>query len=210
MSSQLRVDVYIELVCPWCLIGKRHLDKALDQLHRQHPELAVQNHWHPFQLLPQIPVQGVPYQRFYEQRLGGPLAVAARRQQVQQAAATVGLQLNFDAIGLMPNTRQAHRLMDWASARGDERQVGDLIEGLFAAYFLEGKDIGDRRVLGTIAAAAQLDAEAAMAALETPSQDRDAAAAFVSGVPHFVFNGRVSVSGAQPASVLLDAIGQVL
>ena len=216
MSSTLAIDVHFDLICPWCLIGKRHLRTAVEQFRHAHPDIDVALNWRSHQLLPDIPAAGIPYQVFYERRLGGPAAVAARRAQVQAAARAAGIELAFERIALMPNTQLAHRLIDCAGEFGGAEQVADLIERLFAAYFMEGRNIGALPVLLAIATEAGFPATAIEARLAAPGAgDRfrarlATANAGISGVPFFVFNDRLAVSGAHPPASLLTAMEQAL
>lgn len=215
MSTTLAIDVHFDLICPWCLIGKRHLRTAVEQFHHLHPDVDVTVDLRSHQLLPDTPPAGIPYQEFYERRLGGPAAVAARRAQVQAAARAAGIEFAFERIALMPNTQLAHRLIDCAGEFGSAEQVADLIERLFAAYFMEGRNIGALPVLLAIAAEAGFPATAIEARLATPEagdrfRARLAADTGISGVPFFVFNDRLAVSGAHPPASLLAAMEQAL
>lgn len=212
MSSLLQVDVYFDLICPWCLIGKRHLQRALLQLRKSQPQLTLQMNWHGAQLLPHLPVAGVPFADFYQQRLGSAQAVRMRQAQVYQAAAAAGLELDLSRIALMPNTADAHRLLACALALGDAARCERLLERLFAAYFQCGEDLGDAATLLAIAEECGFEpAQLAPALLGNgqpyfapPASDR------ALSVPHFVFNDRFEVSGAQPAEVLLATMQQAL
>lgn len=215
MSITLAIDVHFDLICPWCLIGKRHLRTAIEQFRALHPDVEITVAWRSHQLLPDIPAAGIPYQVFYERRLGGPTAVAARRAQVQAAARTAGIEFAFERIALMPNTQLAHRLIDCAGEFGGPEQVAYLIERLFATYFLEGRNIGALPVLLAIAAEAGFPAAAIEARLATPEagdrfRARLATDSGISGVPFFVFNNRLAVSGAHPPASLLAAMEQAL
>lgn len=200
MSDTMTIEVYFDLICPWCLIGKRHLATALQRFRAAHPATAVHVVWRSAPLLPDTPPAGLPYDEFYERRLGGKAAVAARRAQVQAAAGMAGFQFNFDAIRTMPNTLAAHRLLRLAQDYGKPEQEDALLERLFAAYFLEGHDIGDATVLAGLARDCGL-AMAIPGAASTPTEPRRAPP--LSGVPCFVFNGRQAVSGAQPPEIML-------
>src|SRR5262245_35882336 len=112
MSMPLLIDVAYDIICPWCWIGKRHLDAALAELREQRPEVQVQIRWQPVQLLPQLPAEGLPYLAFYVQRLGSVEAVHWRQAQVRTAAETAGLRIAFEHIGRMPNTARAHALLN--------------------------------------------------------------------------------------------------
>ena len=218
MTNKLAVTVHFDLICPWCLIGKRHLRTALEQFRRLHPDVDVTVVWRSHQLLPDTPAAGIPYQEFYERRLGGPAAVAERRAQVQAAARAAGIEFAFERIALMPNTLMAHRLIDCAGEFGGAAHVDYLIERLFAAYFMEGRDIGALPVLLAIATEVGFPAAAIQACLVAPAPRQEflyrlAAAAAndgISGVPFFVFNNRLAVSGAHPPHSLLAAMEQAL
>lgn len=199
----LRIDVTFDLICPWCWIGKRHLEQAL-ALWAQAPVQVV---WHGVQLLPQLPPEGVPFEAFYVHRLGSAQAVQARQVQVQAAAHAADLAINFPAMKVMPNTARAHRLL--AAVRQTNPSKHEvLMERLFQAHFVEGRDIGDRMTLVTLAQACGVDANVAQQAVADDRPFEASTANPQAGVPHFVFNRRGSLSGAQPPHVLLDAMRQ--
>lgn len=206
MNPNPSIDVHFDLICPWCLIGKRHLATALQQLQAIQPDLQPRVTWHSFPLLPDTPLNGVPYQAFYERRLGGPQAVAVRRAQVREAGRLAGVEFAFDKIAVMPNTLAAHALIGLVARDGDETLTERLIEALFLAYFMDGRDIGDLPVLIEIAGecgravSLQRLTEAAATA-ETPS-----AKPAVSGVPCYVFNNHLALSGAHPPETLQQAL----
>lgn len=201
-DTTVQVDVWFDLICPWCWIGKTRLDTARRQLAERQPGVQVQLRWHSAQLIPQTPPQGWPYQAFYEHRLGGPEALRARRAQVQAAAAGAGLTIHHERIAVFPNTWRAHRLLTFAAQQNAERYEA-LLDAMFEAYFVQGLDIGDSQVLAQLAQAHGVDS--------TESEALDAPPIWAmpdgaSGVPLFVFNQRQAVSGAQPPDVLLAAM----
>jgi predicted DsbA family dithiol-disulfide isomerase len=203
MPGALRIDVFVELVCPWCLIGKRQLARALERFSQSDPDVPVQLHWRPVQLVAQVPREGWPFAAFYLRRLGSPEAVQQRQAQVQEAAAQAGVDIDLSRIQRFPNTARAHRLMEFAAIQ-QSGSVDALLERLFDAYFRRGEDIGDSATLLLIAQEIGLDAAAARPWLETtPPPARPAP---VTGVPLFVFNGRLSLSGAQPPETLWAAM----
>ncbi|VXC11695.1 DsbA family oxidoreductase [Pseudomonas sp. 8AS] len=211
MSRSLRIDVFFDFICPWCLIGKRQLERALAQLRASDPQVEVELAWHGVQLLPQIPAQGEPFAAFYLNRLGSAEAVRMRQAQVQQAAAAAGLEISLASIASMPNTADAHRLLQRATAVSDPAQRDVLLERLFAAYFHNGEDLGDRATLLAIAQSCGLDAAAVADCLRGDgSPFVGAVNAAAGGVPHFIFDRRKAVSGAQPAEVLLAAMHEAL
>lgn len=202
MPAILNVDIAFDLVCPWCLIGKRQLDIALQHFSSRHPDVQVRLNWHAVQLLPHIPDAGLPFLTFYEQRLGNLPAVRARQAQVNANAATVGLTIQFDKILTMPNTARAHALLNYAARTRPAADYALLLDRLFAGFFLNGENIGDRETLSVIAEDWKLPAEGVDAVLaQAPNLTPSSIGA--SGVPYFLFNGRYAMSGARPAAELL-------
>lgn len=112
MATVLHIDVYVDLICPWCLIGKRYLDQALQLFQQITPTVPVAVVWHSVQLLPDVPAQGWDFNAFYLQRLGGEQALGQRQAQVNAAASRAGFQIDFSKIPRMPNTLQAHQLFE--------------------------------------------------------------------------------------------------
>ena len=197
--NTLKVDFYLDLICPWCWIGLRNLRSAWQVMQQELPDLRLQVQWHADTLLPQIPHQGIDYQSFYVARLGSPAAVAARRAQVRSAAEAVGLTLNFEAITLFPNSRLACALVNLAQDQLAGDAMFDFAQSVFAAYFQQGRDIGDVQVLMDLAQGAGLSVQAAQ--LSNPAAARSLGHA--GGVPHYVFNQRETETGAVPAEHLL-------
>ncbi|TWC30570.1 putative DsbA family dithiol-disulfide isomerase [Pseudomonas sp. SJZ079] len=212
MSRLLRIDVVFDFICPWCLIGKRQLERALARLSAEQVDVEVDLVWHGVQLLPQLPAQGVPFAEFYQQRLGSAEAVRLRQAQVQDAAAAAGLDLDLQRIERMPNTADAHRLLRGAAQLGRAAQRDALLERLFEAYFLRGEDLGDVDTLLTIAASCGFEPAQLAACLrgDGSAYVADKPGLAGQGVPYFVFDRRLAVSGAQPAEVLLGAIEESL
>lgn len=206
-APTLTVDFYFDFVCPWCLIGKRHLQAAMNLLAALRPDVQLRVQWRSQQLLPHIPPAGVDYQSFYLARLGSAEAVAARRAQVQHAGSFAGIEFAFDRIKVMPNTVAAHKLVAWAAGCCNEIQHSALIESLFSAYFIEGEDIGDLSVLLRKALECNLDREGLLEHLAAPSGgNRVQTDNHVNGVPFFVFNGTRALSGAHPPDTLVKAM----
>ena len=211
-AEKLTIDVISDVVCPWCYIGKRRLESALGELVAREPAVRPFVSWHPFQLNPELPREGIDRRTYVEDKFGGPERAREVYERVREVGALVGIPFAFGAIGRQPNTRDAHRLISWAQAQGD---ADLLVERLFRAYFLDGRFVGDCEVLAAIAGEAGLDADAAREYLAS-EQGEDTVAAMdrrvrelgVGGVPFFIFGGRVAVSGAQEPETLLDAIAQ--
>ena len=212
-TASLTVDIVSDVVCPWCYIGKRHLESALVQWQAQHPDAAVTVRWHPFQLNPDLPPEGTDRKGYLEAKFGGAQRASEIYARVKAAGRSAGLELNFDGIARQPNTLAAHALIAYAQ-RVDGGIHGDAIaERLFRAYFVDGEFIGDIDVLVSIAQECGLDASATRAALKEPAmleqiaaQDANVRQQGISGVPFFVFNQKISLSGAQPSNVMLEAM----
>jgi len=210
VSGRLRIDVFFDFICPWCLIGKRQLEHAQVQFRSRHPDVQITTVWHGVQLLPQLPVQGEPFADFYRKRLGNADAVAMRQAQVQQAAAAVGLAIDLSRIATMPNTADAHRFFERACEPGNVAQRDILLERLFAAYFQKGEDLGCRETLLAIARSCGIDVEALADCLMGDATPFAGSLGASSGVPSFQFDRRMTVVGAQPAVALLGAMSQAL
>ncbi|MBA3504294.1 MAG: DsbA family oxidoreductase [Betaproteobacteria bacterium] len=220
MAETVRVDVVSDVVCPWCFIGKRRLETALKALRGREPALDIAVRWHPFQLNPDLPREGISRRRYVETKFGGSERAAEIYARITAAGATVDVPFAFDLIARQPNTLDTHRLIAWAQETANEfgKKSGDadaLVERLFRAYFLEGRFIGDRDELAALAADAGYNAVEARAFLESDaraeavaSADERARESGISGVPFFIFNGKTAVSGAQQPEVLRDAIVQ--
>ncbi len=207
-ATPLVVDVVSDLVCPWCFIGKRKLEAAIAELREATPDIKVR--WHPFELNPGLPREGIPRAVYVAQKFGGGGHAGEVYERVTRAGEAAGIEFRFDHIKTQPNTLDGHRLVAWAQAQGDAERI---VERLFEAFFLEGRDIGDRDELARLAEETGLDAEAARAMLASDamrdvvtSESREAVDAGIQGVPCFIFNGRIAVSGAQDPQTLLRAI----
>ena len=210
VTAPLFVDVVSDVVCPWCYIGKRKLETALARLRADQPDLAATVRWHPFELNPDLPVEGIPRAAYIEQKFGGKARGVEIYTRVRAVGAEVGIAFDFDRIARQPNTRDAHRLIAWAQQRGD---AGPLVERLFRAYFIEGRWIGARDELAALAASGGLPDDEARAMLasdayraEVEAEYHEAQEAGITGVPFFIFNSRTAVSGAHDPDVLLEAI----
>lgn len=196
-----RIDVISDVICPWCYIGKRQLERALDLLATQHCRVAVA--WHPFQLNPEMPTEGVERTSYRISKFGSLERSRQLDQRITETAATVGLEFHLDRIARTPNTVNAHRLIRFAGQRGVQDAV---VEELFESYFCKGADIGDSKILGDVGAEAGLDRAEVLAMLagdegrrEVLAGDQMARNAGIQGVPSFALQGHVLFSGAVPA-----------
>lgn len=210
MTAALQIDVVSDVVCPWCYVGKRQLDEALASWRELHPgEPEPQVRWHPFQLNPAMPANGIERGEYLASKFGHADggAIYAR---VKAAAEQVGLKLAMEAIARQPNTLRAHALM---AAAGTDGLQEALAEELFKAYFVDGSNLADDAVLEAIAVRAGLEAGTVRQVLadqqlleQVRAADLQAREAGVSGVPFFIFGGRSALSGAVGAAAILDAI----
>lgn len=209
------IDVVSDVVCPWCYIGKRKLEAALAQARAAGlPEPQVR--WHPFQLNPDIPSEGISRKQYLEAKFGGADRAGEIYARVKAAGKAAGLDLDIDGIALQPNTLAAHALLAYAQQQ-DPDLGNEVKEHLLKAYFIDNRFIGDIEVLADIAQACGLDAPAARSFISDPQRLQEVAAADarmrqmgIGGVPFFIFNQKVAVSGAQDPAQLLAAMQQSL
>ncbi len=208
-ESAIRIDVVSDVVCPWCFVGKRQLEQALARWEREHPGQPVEVRWHPFQLNPDLPAEGMSRSAYLAGKFGS--ADTSRiYANVERAAGAVDLPLAIEAIARQPNTLRAHALI---SAAPDQASQDALVEALFAAYFQQGRDLTDVATLREIASAAGMSDELIERALADDAAhqavaeaDQRARRAGIRGVPCFIVNGRSAVSGAQGADAILDTM----
>jgi predicted DsbA family dithiol-disulfide isomerase len=201
----LAIDVVSDVVCPWCFIGKRRLERAIAS-----GEVPATIRWHPYQLDPTIPPAGKSRRDYLVAKFGSEDRIRQLHRNIEAVGAAEGISFAFDRIAVSPNTLDAHRLIRWADAANAADAV---VEALFRAYFLEGRDIGDRAVLAEIAATcgmARDDVAQRLASDEDAGAVRVAVQAAqqlgVTGVPTFILAGRYAVVGAQPPETLAQAI----
>jgi predicted DsbA family dithiol-disulfide isomerase len=206
----VKLDIFSDPVCPWCYIGKTNLDRALAQV-GDHPfEIA----YHPFQLNPEMPPEGMDRRAYLEGKFGGPEGAAKAYRPVQEQAEQAGLEIDFESIARTPNTLDAHRLIHWA---GIEQRQGDVVQALFEAYFVHGRDIGARDTLCDIADSAGMDAGVVARLLaadadadEIRSRDTEARKMGVQSVPTFIVAGQHAVPGAQPPDLWVQVTGEIM
>lgn len=202
----IRLDIFSDPVCPWCLVGKANLDRAL----ADHPEHPFSIQWHPFQLNPSMPAEGVDKRSYLERAFGGADRVDAVHARLTEMARVAGLAMDPDLPKRIPNTLNAHRLIHWAGIEGVQTAV---VSALFAAYWHQGRDIGDLNVLADVAELAGMDRTATLRLLQSDAdrddliaRDQDARQKGVSAVPTFLIAQQYVVSGAQSP----EAWGQVI
>ncbi len=205
-QTPVRIDVVSDVVCPWCFIGKRRLEKAL----ALKPDVPVEVHWHPYFLNDWIPREGIAREEYLTAKFGSAERYKGIAQRVSAAAAEEGLHYALDKISRQPNTIDAHRLIRWAGGIG---KAGEMKQKLMDLYFTEGADLSNRAVLVQAAAEIGLDPEDVREALasdkdveEVSREAQSAKEAGIEGVPCFIFGGRFAVSGAQAPEYLAEAI----
>jgi predicted DsbA family dithiol-disulfide isomerase len=203
-----RIDVVSDAICPWCYIGKRQLERALALLAPEGLRFSV--HWNPFQLNPDMPKEGRDRAAYRAMKFGGAERARAADERVASAAAGVDLRFRQDLMLRTPNTLDAHRLI-WLAGREGSQDAA--MEAVFAAYFTQGRDIGDIAVLADCAAVAGMDRASVadflagdVAAAEMLAADRAAREAGVNGVPAFFLDGYGLFSGALPAATMAEAL----
>jgi predicted DsbA family dithiol-disulfide isomerase len=207
-SQPLTIDVVSDVVCPWCYLGRGRLLAAL----ASRPGVETVLRWRPFQLDPTIPPGGLDRKDYMRRKFGSLDRLSPVHERLEALGSDLGIRFAFDAIQRSPNTLDAHRLIRFAAAAGRQ---DELVAGLFAAYFSEGRDIGDPAVLRDVAVSACLDAAEVDALLagdalaEDVRREIDMARELgIQGVPFFIFGGSHAVSGAEAPEVLASAIDQ--
>ncbi|WP_420014002.1 DsbA family oxidoreductase [Tateyamaria sp.] len=205
----VKLDIMSDPICPWCYIGKAHLDRAL----AAHPDHPFVIEWHPFQLNPDMPPEGMGRRAYLEGKFGGKEGAVRAYAPVVEHAEKAGLKIDFEGMKRTPNTMDAHRLNHWAGIEGKQTAA---VSALFKAYFVETRDIGDHDVLADIADGIEMDASLVQRLLKSDA-DRDDIAARdahsrqmgVNSVPTFIVGGKHAVPGAQPPELWARVIGEL-
>jgi len=206
----MQIDFIADVVCPWCYLGWRRLNAAL----AMRPDIEATVVWRPYQLDPTLPEEGVDRKAYMAAKFPDSGRRAEITRVLDDNAAQDGITWDLAAIRVSPNTNAAHRLIRWAQTAGAQEPV---LEGVLAAYFSEGKDIGDPVVLADIAGAAGMDRLLVLQLL-SEGADKDAITrehqlaheAGVSGVPFMIFDGKLAVSGAEPPQRLVKALDKAV
>src|SRR5688572_2233334 len=208
MTAPLQIDVVSDVVCPWCFIGKKRLEQALEL----RPDIPVEIRWRPYFLNDWVPREGIGRDEYLITKFGSPERYKSIAGRVAQAAKAEGLDYQMDKIARQPNTLDCHRLILWAGNTGN---AGKMKQRLMELYFSEGADLTDRAVLVKVAAECSLDPDLTR---ELLASDRDvdrvtqeaeqAKRAGIDGVPCFILGGVLAVSGAQDPAYLADAMAR--
>ncbi len=206
----ITIEIVSDTVCPWCYIGKRRLERALAE---KPPKDEVSISWRPFQLNPDMPPDGMDREAYLEAKFGGPEGAKQVYDNIRQAGQSEGLDFAFERVPRTPNTINSHRLARRAAAAGCQDAV---IESLFRAYFLEGRDVSEVTTLVEIAEAAGMDGEETRAYLESDedadevrAEDKLARQMQIQGVPFFIINQKYAISGAQDPAVFHKAFARI-
>lgn len=205
----VKLDILSDPICPWCYIGKTMLDQAL----KDNPDHPFKIEWHPFQLNPKMPADGMDRRDYLEQKFGGKDGAVRVYSQIEERAKSLDLPIDFAAMKRTPNTVNAHRLIHWA---GLEQRQAQVVDALFQAYFCDGRDIGDTDTLVDLATQSGLDGDVVRRLLEGDQdvkdiQDRDAHSREmgVSAVPTFIVGNQHVVPGAQPPELWESVIKEL-
>lgn len=210
MNGKLQIEFVSDFVCPWCYIGKKRLEQALELC----PDIDVHVSWQPFQLSPDMPREGRNKQQHYAEIFGTEKAQEIS-QRMQQTGTEEGIAFGSDAEAISPNTLSAHVLLYWAEQSASVDAAG-LAERLFEEHHVNCRNIGDPELLAEISAEFGMDEKRVLERLQGGADEdvvrekiADSVARGVSGVPFFVLNGRYGLSGAQPPELLAQTIEKV-
>ncbi len=206
----VKLDIVSDPICPWCYIGKVLLDRALEQ----RPEHPFVIEWHPFQLNPDMPEGGMDRRAYLEAKFGGKEAAIAAYKPVMEKAESAGVEIDFEAMTRVPNTLNAHRLIHWAGIEGKQNAAA---MALFAAYFSQGRDIGDAEVLADIADSLGMDAAVVAKLLDSDADKDDIRARDtqfrkmgITSVPTFIVAAQHAVPGAQDTELWLRVMDEII
>ena len=210
MTQTVKLDILSDPICPWCYIGKTHLDKALAEV-PNHPFVIE---WHPFQLNPDMPDSGMDRREYLERKFGGKEGAVRAYAPVVEHAENAGLKIDFEGMQRTPNTLDAHRLIHWAGIEGKQNEI---VDALFDAYFVQARDIGDHEVLADIADSVGMDAAVVLKLLQSDAdredirkRDSHSREMGVSSVPTYIVANQHAVPGAQPPEMWGKVIGEIM
>jgi predicted DsbA family dithiol-disulfide isomerase len=209
--KSFKIEIYSDVVCPWCYVGKRYVESALDYYGKAFPdEIQPEVHWLPYQLHASLPAEGVDRHEYLKRRYPGQANSLEMFAAVIKAGRKMGIQYNFDRIRVQPNTTNAHRLARFAEQRGARESVH---ERLFQAYFVDGRNLSDTNELIEVASDCGLDRDEFAAYLESDVdvqwvRDADKRAKYlgITTVPFLVLNGRKGVSANMPPDRIFEAL----
>ncbi len=210
MTHTVKLDIMSDPICPWCYIGKTHLDKALAEV----PDHPFMIEWHPFQLNPDMPDEGMDRREYLERKFGGKDGAVRAYAPVVEHAENAGLNIDFEGMKRTPNTLDAHRLIHWAGIEGKQDAV---VDALFNAYFVEARDIGDHEVLADVADSVGMDAAVVQKLLQSDAdredirnRDSHSREMGVNSVPTYIVANQHAVPGAQPPELWAKVIAEIM
>jgi len=210
MKARIKIDVVSDVVCPWCYIGKRRLEKAMDVLKN---EIDFDVEFHPFELNPSMPAEGMNQKKYLSEKFGGEDRYNQITAHTARTAAAEGLHFDFEKQSVSPNTFQSHRLIAFAKQYGKQHTMN---EALMHAYFEKGIDLTKNENLVEAAVSVGLDRDKVKKFLsgddlsaEVKMQEQMNYQRGISGVPYFIIHGKYGVSGAQPADVFVNALREI-
>lgn len=211
MASAVSIDVVSDVVCPWCYVGMKRLDKAIAAV----PDIDVSVNWRPYQLDPSVPEQGMDRKAYMLAKFGSEQRIRQMHERIEGLGRDEGIEFRFEDIKVAANTLDAHRVIRWAGTAGDGVQH-EVVRRLFSQNFEQGGNLNDPATLVKVAREAGMDASVVEALLPTDA-DKDAvrneiataSRMGITGVPCFLFEGKYAVMGAQDAATLADAIRQI-
>jgi len=206
----MQIDIVSDTVCPWCFIGKRRIARAM----AMRPDVKFDVFWRPYRLDPTVPREGVDRRAYLKAKFGDSPRSTAMGEAIRAEGAAEGITFAFEKISKTPNTLDSHRLVHWAGGVGVQDAI---VEALFKAYFVDGRDVGDQAVLVAIAAEAGMDGALVERLLASDADlqpvEREAGLANemgISGVPTFIFDSRLMISGAREPELLVRVIDKAL
>ena len=195
----ITINLFSDPICPWCFIGKRRLEAALEARTEIETDIA----WHSYQLNPMMPREGMPRDNYLTLKFGNKDNARRLYTNIASVGEQAGINFQFDLIQTTPNTLNAHRLIRFAARHGVQ---GNIVERLFTAYFLDGRNIGETATLISLAASEGLGTEETEAYLKSnedldvvKAEDMQARELGIQGVPFFIIDHQYAISGAQEA-----------
>lgn len=210
-DNVVQIDVVSDVMCPWCYVGKKRLEKALAMVD---DDIEVQINWKPFQLDPTIPPEGRDRKKYLADKFGSPEQAAQTYAPIKEAGVNEGIPFNFDEIKVSPNTLNAHRVIRWAHECGCQDAMS---ERLFVAYFIEAADLTDNAVLVDLAVEAGLERDVVERLLEGDSDMKEVQQEIahyqkmgVHSVPTMIVGNKYAVSGAQEAETIVQVINGIV
>lgn len=205
----MKIDIISDTICPWCFVGKRRLEAAL----AKRPDLDVDIVWHPYQLNPSTPKEGVDRKDYLREKFGSESYPEGMLDALTQAGESSGLDFKFNTMNRVPNTIDSHRVLHWARDTGHQNALAEI---LFRRYFLDNEDIGDAETLIAAAVEAGMDGNTVRARLGDDTDDeavraeaQHASQMGITGVPMFIVNNQYAVQGAQTSDVFLQVFEKI-